>query len=66
MTDSPPPDAGADMTVREVAKRLRISRWTVYRLLRDDQFPTAYRLAGSYRIPQSGVQDFVARKRVGG
>lgn len=65
MTDSPPAASAPDLTVTEVAERLRVSRFTVYRMIRRRQFPGAYRLAGAYRIPASTVLTFIAQNEVG-
>lgn len=65
MIDSPPTPDGTDLTVGEVADRLRVSRFTVYRMLRAGEFGGSYRLRGSYRIPLTVLVAYVARHEVG-
>lgn len=65
MTDSPPAPDGTDLTVTEVAERLRVSRFTVYRMLRAGQFAGSYRTIGQYRIPLAVLTAYVAQHEVG-
>lgn len=47
------------LTVAEVAAAMRLSRATVYRLMRDEEIP-AVRFGRSYRIAEAAVADYIA------
>lgn len=50
------------LTVKEVAEQLRVSRMTVYRLVKDEGNPLgAVVVRGSVRIPQSGLDAYLER-----
>jgi predicted DNA-binding transcriptional regulator AlpA len=60
------------MTATEVAAAIRVNRTTVTKLLNAGEFPNAFRLGdgkdtgrGELRIPQSDVESFVKRRKVG-
>lgn len=65
MLDQKAADDQPDLTVKEVAARLRISRFTVYRMLRAGDFRGAYRLRGAYRIPEAVLTAWIAENEVG-
>lgn len=48
------------LTVAEVAAVMRLSRATVYRLMRDHEI-MAVRFGRSYRIPEAAVAEYIAR-----
>jgi len=50
----------AFLTVAEVAAAMRLSRATVYRLMRDQEI-AAVRFGRSYRIPEAAVAEYMAR-----
>ena len=47
------------MTVAEVATAMRVSKMTVYRLVRAGDLPAA-RVGRSYRVPRKAVEDYLA------
>jgi excisionase family DNA binding protein len=47
------------LTIEEVAKLLRVSKATAYRMREDGELP-AIRVRGQYRVPQSWLTDMVA------
>jgi len=47
------------LTVAEVCTRLRISRWTFYRLVRTRQLRTV-KIGSARRVPTTAVAEFVA------
>lgn len=51
-------DRGAFLTVAEVARGLRVSNMTVYRLVNSGQLP-AVRVGRSYRISAQGVRRYL-------
>ena len=53
------PQTPAFMTVAEVASMMRVSKMTVYRLVRSGELP-AMRVGRSYRVPVAAVQEFMA------
>jgi excisionase family DNA binding protein len=61
MTETPGTSADSDLTmarfatVAEVAKRLRVSNMTVYRLVKSGQI-RAVRVGRGYRIPEQELQ----------
>jgi excisionase family DNA binding protein len=48
-------------TVKEVAKRLRVSISTVIRLIEEGQIKGVYRVGNQYRIPESSLEDYIRR-----
>lgn len=46
------------VTVAEVAKRLRVSNMTVYRLVKSGQLP-AVRVGRGYRIPEADLERYL-------
>lgn len=48
------------LTVAEVAAAMRLSRATVYRLMRDHELQ-AVRFGRTYRIPEAAVAEYIAR-----
>ena len=48
------------LTVSQAAAYLGVSRWTVYRLLRDESIPRL-NLRGWTRIPRAALDDWVAQ-----
>jgi excisionase family DNA binding protein len=46
------------LTVQEVAKTLRVSKDTVWRLLREKRL-TGYRVSGSWRVHQDDLQKYL-------
>ena len=57
-SSSTPPPVAPLMTVAEVAKRLRVSNMTVYRLVNSGQLP-AVRVGRGYRIRQDDVHKYL-------
>ncbi len=51
------------LTLREVAERLKVSRRTVYRWIKDGDL-NAYKFANEYRITESDLKDFLEARRV--
>lgn len=47
------------LTVAEVAEMMRVSKMTVYRLVRSGELP-AIRFGRSFRVPESAVQAAIA------
>ena len=54
-------DAGRFLTVSEVARGLRVSNMTVYRLVNSGQLD-AYRVGRSYRIREEDVRRYVDQR----
>jgi excisionase family DNA binding protein len=50
------------LTLREVAERLKVSRRTVYRWIKDKDL-NAYKFANEYRITDSDLKDFLRGRR---
>lgn len=46
------------LTVAEVAKMMRVSKMTVYRLVHGGTLP-AVRVGRSFRVPEQAVQDYL-------
>ena len=46
------------MTVAEVAKIMRVSKMTVYRMVHAGELP-AVRVGRSFRVPESAVEDYL-------
>ncbi len=49
------------MTVNEVADLLRVSRMTVYRLIKEGQM-SALRVGRSYRLREDDVDDYLSQR----
>jgi excisionase family DNA binding protein len=49
------------MKVGEIALILRISKMTVYRLIRDGEFDGAIRIGSGFRVPEMSVQTYLSR-----
>lgn len=49
------------LTVSEVANLLRVSRMTVYRLIKEGQM-SALRIGRSYRLREDDVDDYLSRR----
>jgi excisionase family DNA binding protein len=49
------------LTVNEVADLLRVSRMTVYRLIKDGEMP-AFRVGRSYRLRDEDVQAYLMQR----
>ena len=50
------------LTLPEVAERLKVSRRTVYRWIKDGDL-TAYKFANEYRIGESDLTKFLEQRR---
>lgn len=67
MTDAPGPSAGTSSlmgrfyTVAEVARELRVSNMTVYRLIKAAQLP-AVRVGRGYRIREDDVRKYLEQR----
>ncbi len=48
------------LTVAEVARIMRVSKMTVYRLVHSGELP-AIRVGRSFRVPERAVHDFLRR-----
>ena len=46
------------LTVAEVAKIMRVSKMTVYRMVHAGELPAA-RVGRSFRVPESAVEDYL-------
>lgn len=46
------------LTVAEVAKIMRVSKMTVYRMVHSGELP-AVRVGRSFRVPESAVEDYL-------
>ena len=53
------------LTVSEVARMMRVSNMTVYRLIKSSQLP-ALRVGKNYRIRASDVEKYLGDREVGG
>lgn len=51
------------LTVKEVGGRLRVSRWSVGRLIKSGELE-AVEVGGVIRIPESALSDFIQRHTV--
>ncbi|MBA2323568.1 MAG: helix-turn-helix domain-containing protein [Pseudonocardiales bacterium] len=60
MAPTPTPPGQALLTVAEVAKTLRVSKMTIYRLIEAGELP-AIRIGRSFRVPESGYRAYLAR-----
>jgi excisionase family DNA binding protein len=49
------------LTVDQVATRLRVSRWTVYNLIRSRELPS-FTIGRCRRISESALNDYIARR----
>lgn len=54
-------DNGELLTVREVAKRHRVSVATVKNWCADGKIPGAYKIGNVWRIPARGLSEFIRR-----
>jgi excisionase family DNA binding protein len=64
MTETPKPapsTMGRFLTVTEVARQLRVSNMTVYRLVNSGQLP-AVRVGRGYRITEEGVRKYLEQR----
>lgn len=59
-----PADRPAYLTIAEVADIMRVSRMTVYRLVKS-QAIAAVRFGRSYRIPQAAVEGYIRQSATG-
>ncbi len=50
------------VTLPEVAERLKVSRRTVYRWIKNGDL-NAYKFANEYRITERDIKDFLERRR---
>ena len=50
------------LTLSEIAERLKVSRRTVYRWVKDGDL-NAYKFANEYRITESDLKDFLEHRR---
>ncbi len=53
-------DEATYLTTAEVAKKLRVSIWTVRNLIKDGKL-TAFRVGAQWRIPSKEIEDIVER-----
>ena len=53
-------DEATYLTTAEVAKKLRVSIWTVRNLIKDGKL-TAFRVGAQWRIPVKEIEDIVER-----
>jgi len=53
------------LTVPEVMAKLKVSRWTVYKLIRSGELDSVLVGDRCRRIPQSALEAYVARLREG-
>jgi excisionase family DNA binding protein len=53
----------AYLTIAEVAAALRVSKMTVYRLVKSRALASV-RFGKSYRIPESAVEDYIRQSQV--
>lgn len=51
------------LTVGEVAQQMRVSKMTVYRLIKSGQLP-AIRVGKNYRLRRGDVQNYLTDRRV--
>ncbi|HEX2235427.1 MAG TPA: helix-turn-helix domain-containing protein [Actinomycetota bacterium] len=56
-----PPVLGRFLTVAEVARQLRVSNMTVYRLVKARQLP-AVRVGRGYRLREEDVRKYLAQR----
>ena len=50
--------------MREVMERLKLSRDTLTRCIKNGRIPGTVKIGGSFRIPESGVERFLASQLV--
>ena len=50
------------MTIKEVAKYLKITEKTIYRLLIDDRFP-GFKIGGSWRFEMKQIQKWIDHQK---
>jgi excisionase family DNA binding protein len=58
MADERQVDDVSFMTVAEVAKLMRVSKMTVYRLVHNGELP-AVRVGRSFRVPEDAVHEYL-------
>ena len=58
----PNPDNQTLMTLKEICDYLKVTRYTVYRLIKDGQLP-AIRVGGQWRFRPDQVQRYLASKQ---
>jgi excisionase family DNA binding protein len=63
MTTKPALSEVRFLTVAEVAKVMRVSKMTVYRLVHSGELP-AVRVGRSFRVPESAVNDYLEQAYV--
>ncbi|MGV0407904.1 helix-turn-helix domain-containing protein [Corynebacterium resistens] len=51
-------DSGAFLTVAEVAKLMRVSKMTVYRLIHSEELP-AVQVGRNFRVRESAVNEYL-------
>lgn len=49
------------LTVKEVAKQLRVSHTTVIRLIENGEISPVYRVGNQYRIPQATLDSYLRK-----
>jgi excisionase family DNA binding protein len=54
----------SDLSPKQAAERLGVSRSLVYRLVEQGEFPNAYQVSNRLRIPRADVDALRERKRV--
>jgi excisionase family DNA binding protein len=54
----------SDLSPKQAAEKLGVSRSLVYRLVERGEFPNAYQVSNRLRIPRADVDALRARKRV--
>lgn len=47
------------LTVAEAAKRIGVSRWTLYRQIHEGRFPPAIRIGQTWRISVAALERFL-------
>jgi len=63
MTTKPALSEVRFLTVAEVAKVMRVSKMTVYRLVHSGELP-AVRVGRSFRVPETSVNDYLEQAYV--
>ncbi|CAB4910003.1 unannotated protein [freshwater metagenome] len=63
MTTKPALSEVRFLTVAEVAKVMRVSKMTVYRLVHSGELP-AVRVGRSFRVPETAVNDYLEQAYV--
>jgi excisionase family DNA binding protein len=47
------------ITIKEVAKLMRVSERTIYRMLKEGRLPCAIKFGGSWRFPKSKIEELL-------